>query len=170
MKEIPVQNSGETTIYVGAKAVPAGETRMFHEHEVPQHLRPSAAKVKVKDKPNPNAELLTILDHAIKKIVPQLPSLTDEALDILEAAEQAGKTRDSLMKAFTEERLRRAAADETEKNMDDFATSLAEMGEDELLEQIEVYKDDEGLLGVVHAEIERRAEANVNDGKDKGGE
>lgn len=171
MKEIPIHNHGKATLYVGGKAIPTGETRMFHEHEVPPHLRPSAAKVEVQDKPKPDAALLAILDQAINKIVPMLPSFSDEDLAKLEAAEQAGKTRDGMIKAFTEERLRRAAADEAEKNMDDFATFLAEMDENELLAQLELYKEDEGMLGVVNAEIERRAAASEGkDGQDQGGE
>jgi len=107
MSQIPVHNNTKMPIYVGASMVPPGETRHFPEHQVPAHLRPALAK---KAAPAAAPAVTDILDKTIKEIVPLLSTYSDEDLQILKAAEQAGKTRDGIMKAIAEEELRRADA------------------------------------------------------------
>lgn len=166
MKEIPIHNNGSSTMYVNGRAIPHGETRMFNEHEVPPHLRPTfTPEKKPVTEANPNADLLALLDRTIPQITERLPGLSDEELDIIEAAEQAGKTRAGLLKVIAEERLERAAHSPSALDVADLKIALSTMDEDELLEQLNVFAGDDGRLALVQEEIDLRAAANAGAGE-----
>ncbi|MEW6647198.1 MAG: hypothetical protein AB1450_08375 [Pseudomonadota bacterium] len=166
-KRIPVSNNTQMPIYVGSNMVPPGETRDFPESQVPPHLRPAAHVAETAPAPgNDGDPLLELLDKPIKEITPLLTALTDDELTRLEVAENAGKTRSTLIAAIAEEKLKRAAggtagSPDAAADMDAFAADLAAMGDDELLAQIDVFKADEGRLALVQAEIDKRAAANA---------
>jgi len=56
-----------------------------------------------------NEELLAVLDNSVPKIIEKLPEYTDEELNLLKFAEEAGNTRSSLIKAIVAEHNRRTA-------------------------------------------------------------
>lgn len=105
--KVPVTNNTKMPMWVGSSMIPPGETRHFEAHHVPQHLRPKSA---VKAKPEAPAPITTVLDKTIPEIVALMPTWSDEDLDAIKQAEQAGKTRAGLMKSIAEEELRRADA------------------------------------------------------------
>lgn len=103
-KMIPVKNNSQMPMYVGSFQIAAGETRHFPEHQVPAYLRePEQAEEVVIGNP-----LALILNNSIKKIVPQLPALSDDQLTDLEEIEANYENRTGIAKAIQEERLRRA--------------------------------------------------------------
>jgi hypothetical protein len=105
---IPVTNNTKMPIYVGAAMVPAGETRLFHEHEVPVHLRP-APEVAAPEAPkaDPVVELAKL---PAKEIIAGLDALTNEQLDQLAAIEQVkgDKARSTVLNHISELVLKRA--------------------------------------------------------------
>lgn len=105
MNEIPVTNNGKNMLECGGHLIPPGETRILPAHHVPAHLRPDAPAPAPEPKADP---LLSLLDETVGDIVASFAALSDEELARLEAAEEAGKTRKSLMAAFAEETMRRA--------------------------------------------------------------
>lgn len=157
MAKVAYHNDTETVKHVGNKMIRPGETREVEETLLPDYK----AKKPTEPEANPNAELLALLDLSIPKITDKLPGLDGDELDIIEAAEQNGKTRAGLLEAIAEERLRRAAEVKTEKDLIDFKISLASMEEDELLQQVDLYAEDESRLALVQAEIDLRAEQNA---------
>jgi len=102
MCEIPYTNTKDHVVHIGTKAVRPGETRMVDESMLPDaHKRGGEAP------PEPEQ---TLIDRPVKEIAEALPNLSDAELDELLAAEEAGKTRKSLLEAIARERLRRAEA------------------------------------------------------------
>ena len=108
MDQIPVKNNGANALYVGGTCIPAGETRLLDAHRVPITLHPSPAPAE--QAAPPVDAVLALLDGNVRSIVAALPALSDADLARLAAAEQAGKTRSTLVEALGEEQLRRAAA------------------------------------------------------------
>lgn len=166
-KRIPVSNNTQMPIYVGSNMVPPGETRDFPESQVPPHLRPVAQVAETAPAPgNDGDPLLELLDKPIKEITPLLAALTDDELTRLEAAENAGKTRSTLIAAIAEEKLQRAAggtagSPDIAADLAAFVEDLAAMDEAELIAQLEIFAGDEGRLALVQAEIDKRAAANA---------
>lgn len=128
MKRIPVTNNTAMPIYVGAAMIPAGETRIFNEDEVPPHLRsqpePAAAPAPAVDpaeaakKAAEEAEaalLAGIVAGNAKGAIEALGKLTDEQLARLEKLEQERAidgqpaARKTVLEAISEEMLKRAA-------------------------------------------------------------
>jgi hypothetical protein len=103
-KMIPVRNNGKMPMYVNSVMIPAGETHIFPEHQVPEHLRqPEKVEQAVIENP-----LQALLGNPIKQVTAALAGLSDDQLDELELLEVAGDDRAGMAKAFQEERLRRA--------------------------------------------------------------
>lgn len=99
-----VENNTRSPMYVGNTMIPPGEGKVV---DVPE---PAAAAPATPAAPSIEPQLAELLDHPIKEIEPQLPGLTNEALDLLEQLEQGGKTRSTLIAAIQAERIRRADA------------------------------------------------------------
>lgn len=98
-----IENTGRSPMYVGNTMIPPGEGKLV---EVPDDSQPAPADT---GGPSLAEEIGKLLDQSVAKIVEQLPELKHEALDLLEAQEQGGKTRKTLLEAVGAERLRRAA-------------------------------------------------------------
>jgi len=92
-------------MYINSVMIPSGETHIFPEHQVPEHLRPGAEEVEDQQIENP---LKTLLQNSIKDIAEALPGLSDDQIDELELLEVQDDDRTGMAKAFQEERLRRA--------------------------------------------------------------
>jgi len=58
---------------------------------------------------NNNEDLLAVLDSTVAEIVEKFPDYTDEELNLLKFAEEAGNTRSSLIKAIVAEHNQRTA-------------------------------------------------------------
>jgi hypothetical protein len=113
--KIPVTNNTKMPIYVGAYMVPAGETRHFEEHEVPEHLQPVPA---TPAEPEPAVDPLQdlVAQSTAEQVIAALPGLSTEDLERLGDIEQA-RTRDhkpaprkSVLSAIAETLLERAEA------------------------------------------------------------
>lgn len=106
--DIPVKNNTEQMMHCGGYMIAPGETRIIPEQHVPQHLRP----VQAEKKPAPKADsnVLDLLDKGVKDIAAALPGLSDADLQRLRAAEEAGKTRKTVMNAIDELVMKRADA------------------------------------------------------------
>jgi hypothetical protein len=112
--EIPVHNPGPGVMFVGVTMIPAGETRVFPRHHVPEHLLPGDAvedaPPPVDDRPAHVIEGERLAQLTVEQIMAELPTMPSEVLASLEAAEQAGKARKTLLAAIGEEVLKRASA------------------------------------------------------------
>lgn len=104
---IPVTNRTAMPLFVAGVMIPAGETKLFPAHHVPDNLRdtaPQEAEVEATD--DPIQELLAM---KIPEIVAALPQMSPEDYAAVKEAENAfGNPRKGLRKAFAEEDLRRA--------------------------------------------------------------
>lgn len=106
-----IENTTSSPIFVGGKMIPPGTGRDIDVAFLPPEHQdgPRAAPA---DEPPSLHELVAAL-HAksVKDITAELPSLSQEALDMLREAEQgAPKPRTSLVAAIEAERIRRANA------------------------------------------------------------
>jgi hypothetical protein len=106
----PVHNNTGMPIYVGTSMILPGETRHFHEHEVPHHLRPAAppAESPVEPPADPMADLLK---SNVSDVQSALPGLSDADLERLGELEQLSSSpRKGVLSAVSEEILKRAEA------------------------------------------------------------
>lgn len=107
---IPVTNNTAMPIYVGAEMVPAGETRLFHESQVPEHLRPAAEPQPADEAPAQPDAVAELADKPAKDVIAGLETLTTEQLERLGELEQAkgDKARSTVLAAVSELILKRA--------------------------------------------------------------
>ncbi len=98
-----VENPGTSPMYVGNTMIPPGEGKLV---DVPQR---AAAPVAAQPQ-GPNLAELTaaLLAKPVAEILLDLPTLTNEALDLAESQEGAGKKRKTLIAAIQAERITRA--------------------------------------------------------------
>lgn len=162
MSLIPIKNDSQSPMYVGGFMILPGETRHIEDHHVPAHLR--AAPEASTPAPAPDA-IADLLGKPIPAIVEAItarddrgaPTFSDEDLARLKTTEESGKARKGLMAAITEEELLRASEHQgADPDMDAFAESLKAMGEDELLGQLDLVKENPAAIAAVEAEINRR--------------
>lgn len=121
-----VENTGKNPMYVGNTMIPPGEGKLV---EVPE--RAAAPVAAPPQGPNLVELTATLLDKPLAQILPDLPGMTNEALDLAESQEGAGKNRKTLITAIQAERIARAnakldgaAAAEREKAQHDAANEL----------------------------------------------
>jgi len=151
MAQIPIRNSSKTNpIYKAGRCIPPGETLVFDECELPGY-RQNNPKAEIKAPPNPLTEFL---GQKVQQIISVIGEFTDDELAMLEQAENDGKARKGVIEAIAVERLGRANASQ---EAEEFAVSLSEMEDEELLKQSDLVADDEGLKALVEAEIARRS-------------
>lgn len=106
----PVHNNTGMPIYVGTAMILPGETRHFHEHEVPHHLRPAAPPAETTEEP-PADPLAELLKSKVSDVESALPGLSDEDLERLGELEQLSTSpRKGILTAIGEEILKRAEA------------------------------------------------------------
>jgi hypothetical protein len=111
---IPVTNDTQMPIYVGAAMIPAGETRLFHEDQVPVHLRP--APTPAAEPEPPKDDVAELAKKSAKDIIDMVPNIDTSNLERLGEMEQArmkdGKPqpRTTVLAAISEEILKRAEA------------------------------------------------------------
>ena len=103
----PVHNNTRMPIYVGTSMILPGETRHFHEHEVPHNLRP-APSVESPEEP-PADPLADLLKSNVSDVASALPGLSDTDLERLGELEQLSSSpRKGGLSAVSEEILKRA--------------------------------------------------------------
>jgi hypothetical protein len=100
MEKKPFHNALAVVAYIGGVMIPAGATRLVDAQFVPD--APAEAG------PAPADPILELLDNNVGHVVEALPGLSDEDLDKVEAAENAGKTRKGVLEGIAADRLRRA--------------------------------------------------------------
>lgn len=106
--KIPVENKGDSPLYVGGQMVPAGETRHFEENEVPPEYKPAAEQPKPEEQADPLAEILA---GTVKDILGDVENMELAGVQELLAREQAAeKPRSTLIEGLSAEILRRQAA------------------------------------------------------------
>jgi hypothetical protein len=99
-----IENTGNSPMYVGNTMIPPGEGKLV---EVPDQ----APRVVIVDAgPNPVELMAQLLEKPVTQILPALPGMTNEALDLAESQERAGKNRKTLIEAIQAERIARANA------------------------------------------------------------
>lgn len=103
MNQVPYTNDGERPVHRGGKRILPGETRLVDAAAVARP-RPSDEDPAVPE----SGDILDLLDGTVDEVVAALPELTGDQLADLLHAEQAGKTRKTLVEALSEEQLRRA--------------------------------------------------------------
>lgn len=106
MGQIAYYNDKPYPVHVGGKMILPGHCREVDAAAVQIPVATAEAAG-----PEQGDSVLDLLDGSVKDITAALPGLSEADLDQLEAAEQAGKTRKSLLEALAAERLRRAQAE-----------------------------------------------------------
>jgi hypothetical protein len=160
MKKVPFYNPGPGYRSIGGVMIAPKETRPVDARLVPGEASKPAKRPK-KDHSDP---VLALLDNRIDVIVPQLPTLTNEAFDKVQQAERDGnKTRNTLLKHFDEEFARRAAlAEDLGVEYDEFLAEQLSASDEDLAEALKAETEGENRERVVdayQAEIERRKAA-----------
>lgn len=110
---IPVTNNTAMPIYVGAEMVPAGETRLFHEWLVPEHLKPQEAVAEAPaEEVQPPDAVAELSEKSAKDVIAAIEGLTDQQLERLGDLEQArgDRVRTTVLAAIAEANLKRAEA------------------------------------------------------------
>lgn len=104
-----IANPTETTIYVGGKMIPPGESRDIDVLYLPaEHQDPLPAVVD--QAPSLDALLREELKKSVKVLVESLPGLTQEALERMDLLESESETpRSTLLSAIKAEQMRRAS-------------------------------------------------------------
>lgn len=153
-----VENPGKSPMYVGNTMIPPGEGKLV---EVPHEAPPQEEE----EPPGPNLVELTaaLLDKSLAQIVPDLPCLTNEALDLAESREGEGKNRKTLIAAIQAERIARADA-KLQADQDDVAARALLDARDELLAArlaLEALAADAPDLAAAEARVEE-AQAKVD--------
>ncbi len=97
-----IENKGPNTMYVGNTMIPPGEGKVV---EVPHEAPPP---VEAPQGPNMVERMAAFLDRPLKEILPELPEMTHEALDLAESQEAGGQKRKTLIAALQAERITRA--------------------------------------------------------------
>jgi hypothetical protein len=156
MKTIFYTNNSEHVKHLGGKMIRPGETREVAEIDHPDYS-PAAPEAPTPDAAERQA-VRDILEHNVPEIEAMLGQLSDRELSLLEAAEQADeRPRKTLLEAFEEERLRRAADVTTsDPDMDAFAAMIADMDAAELEAQISLHEGSPAHLTAIEAEQARR--------------
>lgn len=167
MKKVPFTNPGPGYRSIGGVMIAPGETRPVDARLVPARNNKPAKRPK-KDHSDP---VLALLDNRIDVIVPQLPTLTDEAFDKVQQAERDGnKTRQTLLTHFDEEFARRAAlAEDLGVEYDQFLAEQLAVSDEDLAEALKAETEGENRERVVdayEAEIARRKDAEENSDED----
>ncbi|MCB5187375.1 hypothetical protein LG200_05070 [Methylobacillus caricis] len=159
MDKIPVSNTTDCPIWVGASMVAPGETRHFYPHEVPPEFRPAEAPV---EEPAADTDpLADLLELSIKAIKAQFGTLTFEQLEKLGELEQLKETpRSSLLSEIGNELLTRSSRAEITAKI----KSLPALSDDELSTLVEDEKAkgnnaDNELAAALVAEVETRKTA-----------
>jgi len=168
MSLIPIENKTEMPIYVGSIMILPGETRHLEDHQVPLHLRPAPAEEAPATAQGDPAEsaIRELLEHTVADLSALIrerkddgqPKLSDDDLQRLKAAEEAGKARKGVLAAIAEEELRRAdeRQDGGDPDMDAFAASLKDMSDEELIEQTDLAQGNPSAVAAVENEINSR--------------
>lgn len=116
MSRIPITNHGASMMYVGAVMIPAGETRVFEEGQLPPHLRsPKAPAAEPAPEPDDRLEILELsvanfTRHLGERDETGAPYASDEDLVFFREAEAEGRDRKGIIEALDQETLARAAA------------------------------------------------------------
>jgi hypothetical protein len=107
-------NETAHTQFVGGRMIPPGEGRDVPLMYLPATHRPEPEAPVLHTEPSLDELLADLLRLGVKNIVVQLPGLTNEAIDRLEALEREATApavpRKTLLEAVGAERLKRAAA------------------------------------------------------------
>jgi hypothetical protein len=121
------ENKGKSPMYVGNTMIPPGEGKMV---EVPT---PRATVAPAAPQGPSLVELIAkLLGKALAQILPDLPGMTNEALDLAESQERAGKNRKTLLEAIQAERIERANA-KLQKEQDEAAAAALKAANDALM-------------------------------------
>lgn len=150
--DIPVTNTGKTTLYVGGRAIIPGETRCLPAHEVPHYLRPDQAEPPPETPPDVDAELGQILRGNVREVIAALLALSDDHLALLatfEDKKNGGLNRKTVLEAIGAEQLRRAS----QAHLDEFKASLAGLDEDGLLDKLDEVRMDLDKADLVQAAL-----------------
>lgn len=106
MATVPYTNPKKHTVHINGKAIAPGDTRDVEETMIPGYRPPP--KAQAEETADPVAELY---GQTVADIIAQLPDLPDEDLKRLAQIEGGkDKPRVSLIKALSEESIRRADA------------------------------------------------------------
>lgn len=161
--QVPYTNNTKNIQHVGNKTIMPGQTREVEESHIHAHFGKPAESAPQKETEN---ILDTLLAGKVESVVAGLDALSSDDLDAVEKMEQdAKKPRRGVLNAIAELRLKRAAEekDKQQTEMEQFIASLDGMSDEEMLELVELYKEDDenvAYLDALNAEIEKRATAD----------
>lgn len=104
-----IENTTAAPIFVGGKLIPPGEGRDIDTALLPPEHRDQPVGDSDSGVPTLADQVKALQAKSVKLIVEELPSITNEALDLLAEAELASaKPRSGVAQAIEAERLRRA--------------------------------------------------------------
>lgn len=146
-------NETAHTQFVGGRMIPPGEGRDVPLMFLPATHRPEPEAPVLHTEPSIDELLADLLRLGVKNIVVQLPGLTNEALDRLEALEREAQPphvpRKTLLEAVGAERLKRAAETFQDELDAEHAAQLATLSPEERA-AVEGSVDGVGLLTATH--------------------
>ncbi|TKA91823.1 hypothetical protein FAZ79_00520 [Guyparkeria sp. SB14A] len=130
MALIPYHNDGKSTVHVGTKSIPPGETREVDETLLNRPRKPVDFNDLDADLTEATG-LGALLEKSVKDITAELDSLNDEQLAELEQLEKDGKKRSSLVSAIQQTMMTRAANQLNGEDGDESSDADQPAGDDE---------------------------------------
>ena len=156
-------NTSRRAIQRGAVRIPAGQCRGVADRDLLPtdrvdsiHAYPADAQFAVPDMAPVAVDLAGLLLGKVETITDALPHLSDEQLADIEALEEQGKKRKTVLSALVEIKLKRADAATT---VDSLVENIATHSTEQLVELAELHADNDSVSAAIEAELQARAEA-----------
>lgn len=117
MNETPYYNAGAETVYIGGRAVQPGDTRMVESRHLHKQDAKAPAVEPVAEANDERADIDLLLEGTVPSIKDAItarnaagePTVPDDDLALIAAAEEAGEARKTLLEAIREEQIERAS-------------------------------------------------------------
>jgi len=156
-KKIPFTNKSKNVAHCGPKTIAPGETRMIDERDHPDYFKLKKNNGGATD--NAVIVLVDVIKMNVKDIQKMISGFSTDDLNELKSMEMSGKNRESLVKSFNDELIKRAADDIEKTDLDSFAVSLFDKSIEELGELAVVHMNDAGASAAIEKEIDDRNQA-----------
>lgn len=156
-------NTSRRAIQRGAVRIPAGQCRGVADRDLLPtdrvdtiHAYPQDAQAPAPDTAPVAVDLAGLLLGNVDSITGALAHLSDEQLAAIEALEEGGKKRKTVLSAIVQLKVQRADAG---TSLDSLVEHIATQSTEQLVELAELHANDDTVSAAIEAELQARADA-----------